>query len=548
MSLPLGTVLNVGAVIQHFVGAGPTGEVYAADRRGHMVAVKLLAPDLAADPTFLERLTRLHSHLAKVGHPAVARALGQGEHAGRPVLVRELVPGRSASDLVLHTGPLPPARALALALSAAEALTEAHRSGALHLNLKPSNLFVLENDQVKLVDFGVAQRLALGRSVVYGDPRYLAPEQFDGKLVSFRSDIYGLGGLLYFLLTGQPPHQGDPLSFVGPPTSEPVPPSSLIPALGRTTRVDGLVLRAVEAAPSKRYLSVQHFARVMEGLLEELQSATGVVPSRRPAQTLRMGEVMPRSGGYGSEPLPPLADGDATVRTVLPPDDHKATRPMPYAVGQRRDTVPQPAVRSDMGGYRPPPPGRDDHDTIRVPAAPHHRRAPQPQAMPPTPSFGDAPGGGVDYLDDIDIVTVEPTPPPPKKRKKKRKKKKDPIIAVRAEAAFRRTPAGHPIIDDDDGDSVLIEDQFRDEARGHQRNVETMEIRIHQPVEDPEESGGRRELGKFGRYALAAGALLLLFVLAALGAAALAHWLSSPGQPAPPEETPIESPQNPTAP
>jgi serine/threonine protein kinase len=510
-------------VVQHFVGAGPTGEVFAAERQGRSVAIKILTPDLAADRTFMERLSRLSTHLGKIQHQGVARVLGEGEHRGLPVLVRELVPGRSAADMILHTGPFPPNRAIALALGAAEALTEAHRAGALHLNLKPSNLFILDNDQVKLVDFGVGQRLVLDRGAIYGDPRYLAPEQFEGKLVSFRSDIYGLGCLLYYLLTGMAPHQDDPSIWAGPVQRDPHAPSLVNPALRGKTKLDELVFRAIQYAPNKRYLSVQHFGRVLDGALSELQGSMGMPPTRRPAQTLRMGEMMspdtyhpspPQALGYGNESMLPI--GEDTVRMPLPPDDRMGGAPPPppfYGEGGF-DTVRQP-IGQVMG--------RQDHDTVRVPVAPMMELPGQPFVLPQPHSFSAQPAS--DSLE-IDIVTEEPIPLLAPLKKRRKKKKKDPIIAVRPESAFRME-RGHASFNQLlPGESVMVENEFLDEARGPQRNLETMEIRL--PTARPGDEVPRPGMGRLGKYILAAGALLLLFVLAALGAAALAHWLSTP--------------------
>lgn len=576
LSLPPGTVLSLGVTIQHFVGAGPTGEVFAADRQGHTVAVKLLSPELTADRNYLDRLVRLQTHLAKVQHPGVARAYGLGEHQGYRVIVRELIAGRSASDLLMHMGPLPPMTALTIALRAAEALTEAHRSGALHLNLKPSNLFILEGDQVKLVDFGVAQRVGLERGMVYGDPHFLAPEQYEGKLVSFRSDIYGLGCLLYYLLSGQAPYQNDPAVYVGPMVAPPVLPSSLVPQLAGQSKLDQLVMRAVEPAPNKRYLSVQHFGRMMDGLLLAMASAAGPLPARRPAQTLRMGQLMPEEVQAAPPTRQPVRPdirrrgegGEAdTVRMMAPPTgndpagmagqglpDSKATIPMSFAVNAG-DTIREQARNAPAGSaaYVPAAPpgiprGREEHDTIRVAVPPPVERGPQAgQPGAQVPNYPPQPyaGGGVgnDGLE-IDIVTEEPIAPMPlqrrRKKKRKKRKKRAPVIAVRGEAAFHvdgnvQQSGYYP------GESVLVEDGILDEARGPQRNLETMEIRIvpESRFSEPPSPG----LSKTGRILLAIGGLLLLFVLAALGAAALAHWLSAPeAEPAGGQiEAPLES-------
>jgi serine/threonine protein kinase len=545
LTLAPGTTLAIGVTIRHFVGAGPTGEVYAAERQGHIVAVKLLSREITSDPVAHDRLTRLQTHLHKVHHPGVARALALGDHEGYRVLARELVPGRSASDLVLHTGPIQPIRAIGLALRAAEALTEAHRNGALHLNLRPSNLFVLDGDLVKLVDFGVAQRLSLERGTVHGDPHYLAPEQYEGKLVSFRSDIFGLGCLLYYLLTGRAPHYDNPAVYAGPVGVDPPLPSSLVPGLGGHTKIDQLVLRAIQHAPNKRYLSVQHFGRVMDGMLEELHASFGTISTRRPAQTLRIGELLPPESYHPHPPQqqatvsasPRLEErADDTVRMVMPPPrlvqgsrGHRpldvATKPMAYA--RTHDTIREPVRAADGAGYQGPMVSvaerREEHDTVRVVVAPPPAFAPAPAQARAQHTFP-APGAAGAAPDDIEIVAEEPVDAPPKRRRKKRKKPQDPIVAVRGEAAFR-LEVGRFVEETPHGDSVMVEDDLLAEARGPQRNLETMEIRIVPPVR--EERQASRSLGKVGQVVIAVAALLVIFVLAAVGAAALARWLSA---------------------
>jgi serine/threonine-protein kinase len=576
-----GTQLDGGFMIAQLVGGGPTGEVYAAEYQRQLVAVKVLSQDLVGDPVFAKQLVRLLGHLSKVRHPGVASVLVASELSPRqPVIVRELVNGRSLSDLILHTGPLPVERALPLAMKAAEALTEAHRAGALHLALKPSNIFVSDVDDVKLVDFGIGQRTPLpGGRVVHGDPRFLAPEQFDGKLVSFRSDIYGLGAILYYLLTGRPlyPALGPDAERVVA-TQRPPPPSSVAKHLAGQIKLDQVVLRALEKVPAKRYLSVQHFGRMMDGVLQEL---TGHAPAIQLAagdptggRTLPMGVQ-----AFAPPPMVQYASGPPTVETGAPSyaEDtlrmpvgadgfdgagldgptirERHPRAMPGAETHGAPTIPVPMAQPPQA----PPYVAASHDTIRAVVAPVPMRPVGAQPIAPRGPIGGqgvqvapppVPGGPGGY-DDVGIEVVEEELfPQPRKKKKKKKPAAPPVIAVRAEAAlnlghqaggFRRT---------DPGQAVLLDQQFLDEARGPERNLATMEIRVRPADLPPLDTGDSdaasspaappaRKSRRVGRWVFTGLALVLLFVLAAAGAAALASWLSARGrQPLPPQPPP----------
>lgn len=566
-----GTQLDGGFVIAQLVGAGPTGEVYAAEYQRQLVAVKVLAPDLVADQVFAKQLVRLLGHLSKVRHPGVASVLVTSELSPRqPMIVRELVNGRSLSDLILHTGPLPATRALPIAMRAAQALTEAHRAGALHLALKPSNVFVSDADEVKLVDFGIGQRSALpsGR-VVHGDPRFLAPEQFDGKLVSFRSDIYGLGAILYFLLTGRPLYPAlGPDAERAVATQRPPPPSSVAPHLAGQIKLDQVVLRALEKVPAKRYLSVQHFGRMMDGVLQEL---TG----RAPAIQLAAGDLG-RTLPMGVQPFAPppvvYASGPPTVETRAPPFIEDTIRMPAVPDGLDGSGLDGPTIRErrprSMPGVHgaptipmhvappqaaPPYPSSVARDTVRTAVAPAPARPADTQPLTPQRPMGvqvapaPLPAGG---YDDIGIEVVEEELfPQPKKKKKKRKPQAPPVIAVRAEAAVNLGPATAAVHRSDPGQAVLLDQQFLDEVRGPERNLATMEIRVR-PADFPDlevvgtdaPRGSAAPVGRprrrVGRWVITGLALVLLFVLAAVGAAALASWLSARGREPPPPAIP----------
>jgi len=160
------------------------------------------------------RMLREARTLAAVDHAGIVRIYGAGEHEGKPWIAMELVRGTDLKRLLAERGPVPPPRALRWMLQATEALAAAHDVGVVHRDLKPSNLLLTHDDRIKVVDFGVAKRrmdpagsgdVLTSQGEVLGTPAYLSPEQLEHGLADERSDVWGLGCVLFELCTGAPP-------------------------------------------------------------------------------------------------------------------------------------------------------------------------------------------------------------------------------------------------------------------------------------------------------------------------------------------------------
>jgi serine/threonine-protein kinase len=251
------------------IGAGGMGEVYLAEHQmmKRPVAIKLIRPGKAADPQALARFEREVRATAKLSHWNTIEIFDYGRtEDGTFYYVMEYLPGMSLSDLVERHGPLPPARAIHLLAQTCEALAEAHAHGLIHRDLKPGNIFSAErggfHDVAKLLDFGLAKPVSTDSASIQltqegsitGSPLFMSPEQALGDSEpDARSDIYSLGAVAYYVLTGSPPFDGDkPIKVILAHAHEPVtPPSRLRPDIPQD--VEQVVMRCLAKDPAERY-------------------------------------------------------------------------------------------------------------------------------------------------------------------------------------------------------------------------------------------------------------------------------------------------------
>jgi WD40 repeat protein/predicted Ser/Thr protein kinase len=251
------------------VAAGGMGVVYQARQLGldRLVALKVLPFGPFTREEFVRRFELEASAAARLHHPAIVTIYEVGRADGYPFFSMEYVEGPTLAELV-RGEPLPTARAVRLVRTIAEAVHYAHGQGILHRDLKPSNVLVDGLDQPRITDFGLARDLSdksdltqTGQAI--GSPNFMPPEQAEGrsKDITVWSDVYGLGAILYYLVTGRPPFAADSaLATLRQVThDEPVPPRRLNPALPGD--LDTLCLRCLEKSPSRRYASAGEVAQ-----------------------------------------------------------------------------------------------------------------------------------------------------------------------------------------------------------------------------------------------------------------------------------------------
>ncbi|MEY3399659.1 MAG: hypothetical protein RLZZ486_127 [Actinomycetota bacterium] len=276
-----GEVIDGRYQLTRIVASGGMATIYAALdlRLDRQVAVKVMHPHLAQDEQFVSRFIREAKAAASLSHPNIVAVLDQGwNQGGTPCvfIVMELIEGATLRDYLHEQGALPVERALQLITPVASALAAAHRLGIVHRDIKPENILVSKEGRIKIADFGLARGALLGStmtaesSVILGSVSYLSPEQVQRGVSDARSDVYSLGIVLFELLTGQKPYQGeDPVQIAIRHVNDRVPaPSTLNPNI--SPEVDELVLKATNIDPDKRPKDAGELHELLRALSEKL--------------------------------------------------------------------------------------------------------------------------------------------------------------------------------------------------------------------------------------------------------------------------------------
>jgi serine/threonine-protein kinase len=266
-------------------------EVYRARdlRLDRIVAIKTLRADLARDQTFQARFRREAQSAASLNNPSIVAVYDTGEDpsSGVPFIVMEFVDGRTVRDLLIEGHRLLPERTLEITSGVLRALEYSHQAGIVHRDIKPGNVMVTRNGDIKVMDFGIARAMSDNQATmtqtaqVIGTAQYLSPEQARGERVDARSDLYSTGCLMYELLTGRPPFTGDsPVAIAYQHVREnPIPPSRLDPSL--PPWADSIVLKAMAKSPNDRYQSAAEMQADIQRAASGMQVAAAMQPPTR---------------------------------------------------------------------------------------------------------------------------------------------------------------------------------------------------------------------------------------------------------------------------
>jgi serine/threonine-protein kinase len=316
--------------IGELIGRGGMADVRLGTdaRLGRKVAIKLLKPSLANDPAFRIRFRREAQDAAKMAHPTIVRIFDAGEEtvtdpngheAQIPFIVMEYVDGRLLKDIIAE-GPLEPAEAVRIIEQVLTALEYSHRAGVVHRDIKPGNIMIANNGQVKVMDFGIARAIAESSatiaetSAIVGTAQYFSPEQARGEAVDARTDLYSAGVVLFEMLTGRAPFRGEnPVAVAYQHVNQnPALPSSLNPKV--SPALDAVVLRALAKDRFARFQSAAEFRQEVESAKD------GVAPAKRPAPMNDFNATL-----FGVNPQA-TASSEATMRQLTVDQDARGTR------------------------------------------------------------------------------------------------------------------------------------------------------------------------------------------------------------------------------
>lgn len=306
------------------LGCGGMGEVWRAHdtMTDRVVAIKILLPHFAANPTFAQRFRRDASTAAKLDHPNIASVYDIGEIDGRLYVAMRLIEGGDLEKL-LEAGPLDPGRAVSIVGQVGAALQTAHAAGLVHLDVKPSNILLADGDVAYLIDFGVARGAGevglTSTGATVGTGAYMAPERFRGGDIEPSADVYALACVLYHCLTGQLPFPGATqeqiaMGHLATPPPQPSQVRTLIPAA-----MDEVIATGLAKEPAQRYQTTTELVAAARAALNDMSSQPSPLP--------------PSAMDCGPEtPLPPTVDWS----TALPPLGPAAS---PLSAGLRQPQV-----------------------------------------------------------------------------------------------------------------------------------------------------------------------------------------------------------------
>ena len=258
--------------LNRLIGEGGMARVYEAEHvsLGLKAAVKVLAPSLALKGNIKERFRNEARIMASLNHSNIAKVIDYVEEGNTYAIIMELLEGESLSGIIKQKGALSRELAFDLMVKILKAFSYAHNRGLIHRDVKPSNIFITEDKNIKILDFGIAKMLdtdseLTATGMIMGTPMYMSPEQVkDTKHIDQRSDIYSLGVMMYYMLTGKPPYHSS-YEITYKIVTEPLPKLSVSNALNT------VIQKATEKEPENRFLSCDAF-------LSALQETTKLSP------------------------------------------------------------------------------------------------------------------------------------------------------------------------------------------------------------------------------------------------------------------------------
>jgi serine/threonine-protein kinase len=395
------------------------GVVYKAHDRtlDEDVAIKVLRPDFAQDPTMAERFKHEIKLARKVRHRNVCTIHDFGEDRGLLYISMELLEGVDLKKVLRQGGGLSPQRAYTIAIQVAEGLQAVHDAGIVHRDLKTSNIMLDPDGVARLLDFGVAKRLGDGTLTaaghIVGTPEYMSPEQAQGKKVDFRSDIYALGIVLFEIFTGRVPFRGEtPISTILKHINDP-PPLQGPAAAGIPDKVRPILRRMLAKDPGLRYQSARDVAEALRKVAER-----GVDDRLPVTQVVALPRSAPAAAGAQrrSRALSPWMVGALALALVA------VGIVVAVSKGRREEAPSASASLAPLPSLEPsvPPSPRIDPTPIPspslTPASPVVSAAPSPTAKPttrPSPLVSQSPRSSQRIVESASPQAAPPASPSP---------------------------------------------------------------------------------------------------------------------------------------
>lgn len=349
-------------LVQSRIASGGTSTVYRGvdTRLDRPVAVKVMDSRYAGDEQFLTRFQREAQTVARLKDPGLVAVYDQGLDARHPFLVMELIEGGTLRELLGERGPMPPYAVAAVLRPVLGGLAAAHRAGLVHRDVKPENVLISDDGEVKIADFGLVRAVAAAgitsASVILGTAAYLSPEQVRDGTASPRSDVYSAGIMTFELLTGRTPFTGDSalsLAYQRLDTDVP-PPSGVID--GVPAQFDDFVQRATARDPADRYADAIEMRADLDAIADELALPDFCVPAPRNSAQHRSAALQHNRTSQrpppGQQPKPPdpAPVRHPTRQMTRGPQDWPEPRPPVQADDETEDAYEYEDVTGEFAG------------------------------------------------------------------------------------------------------------------------------------------------------------------------------------------------------